>query len=88
MMEQHVFIAKISTIYLIYSFKMDGGTWWAAVHGVAKSWTRLSDFTFTSHFHVLEKKMATHSSVVAWRIPGTGEPGGLPSMELHRVGHN
>ena len=59
---------------------MDGGAWWAAVHGVAKSWTRLSDFTFTFHFHALEKKMATHSSVLAWRIPGTGEPGGLPSL--------
>ena len=56
---------------------MDGGAWWAAVHGVAKSWTRLSDFTFTFHFHALEKKMATHSSVLARRIPGTGEPGGL-----------
>ena len=59
---------------------MDGGAWWAAVHGVAKSGTRLSDFTFTFHFHALEKEMATHSSVLAWRIPGTGEPGGLPSM--------
>ena len=59
---------------------MDGGAWWAAVHGVAKSRTRLSDFTFTFHFHALEKEMATHSSVLAWRIPGTGEPGGLPSM--------
>ena len=58
---------------------MDGGAWWAEVHGVAKSWT-LSDFTFTSHFHALKKEMATHSSVLAWRIPGTGEPGGLPSM--------
>jgi len=58
---------------------MDGGAWWAAVHGVAKSWTRLSNFTFTFHFHALEKEMATHSSVLAWRIPGTGEPGGLPS---------
>ena len=67
---------------------MDGGAWWAAVHGVTKSWTRLSDFTFTFHFHALEKEMATHSSVLAWRIPGTGEPGGLPSMGLHRVGHN
>ena len=66
---------------------MDGGAWWAAVHGVAKSWTRLSDFTFTSHFHVLEKEMATHSSVLAWRIPGTGEPGGL-SIGSHRVGHD
>ena len=67
---------------------MDRGTWWAAVHGVAKSWTRLSDFTFTFHFHALEKEMATHSSVPAWRIPGTGEPGGLPSMGLHKVGHD
>ena len=67
---------------------MDGGAWWATVHGVAKSQTRLSDFTFTFHFHALEKEMATHSSVLASRIPGTGEPGGLLSMELHRVGHN
>ena len=67
---------------------MDGGAWWAAVHGVAKSWTRLSDFTFTFHFHALEKEMATHSSVLAWRIPGMGEPGGLPSVGSHRVGHN
>ena len=59
---------------------MDGGAWWAAVHGITKSWTRLSDFTFTFHFYALEKEMATHSSVLAWRIPGTGEPGGLPSM--------
>ena len=66
----------------------DGGAWWAAVHGVAKSWTRLSDRTFIFHFHVLEKEMATHSSVLAWRIPGTGEPGGLPSMGSHRVGHD
>jgi len=62
---------------------MDGGAWWAAVHGVAKSQTRLSDFTFTFRFPALEKEMATHSSVLAWRIPGTGEPGGLPSMGLH-----
>ena len=67
---------------------MDRGAWWAAVHGVAKSRTRLSDFTFTFHFHALEKEIATHSSVLAWRIPGTGEPGGLPSMGLHRVRHN
>ena len=67
---------------------MDGGAWWAALHGVAKSWTRLSDFIFTFYFHVLEKEMATHSSVLAWRIPGTGEPGGLPSMGSHRVGHD
>ena len=62
---------------------MDGGAWWAAVHGVAKSRTRLSDFSF--HFHALEKEMATHSSVLARRIPGTAEPGGLPSVGLHRV---
>ena len=67
---------------------MDGGAWEAAVHGVSKSRTRLSDFTFTFHFHALEKEMATHSSVLAWRIPGTGEPGGLPSMGSHRVGHD
>ena len=67
---------------------MDGGAWWATVHGVAKSQTRLSDFTFIFHFHALEKEMATHSSVLAWRIPGTGEPRGLPSMESHRVGHD
>ena len=66
---------------------MDGGPWWATVHGVAKSQTRLSDFTFF-HFHALEKEMATHSSVLAWRIPGTGEPGGLPSMGSHRIGHD
>ena len=66
----------------------DGGAWWAAVHGVAGSRTRLSDFTFTFHFHASEKEMATHSSVIAWRIPGMGEPGGLPSMGSHRVGHD
>ena len=66
---------------------MDGGAWWAAVHGVAEGWTRLSDFTFTFYFYALEKEMATHSSVLAWRIPGTaGEPGGLPSTGSHRVG--
>ena len=67
---------------------MDRGAWWAAVHGVAKSWTRLRDFTFTFHFHALEKEMATHSSVLAWRIPGTMEPGGLLFMGLHRVRHD
>ena len=67
---------------------MDGGAWKAAVHGVAEGWTWLSDITFTFHFHALEKKMATHSSVLAWRIPGTGEPGGLPSIGSHRVGHD
>ena len=63
---------------------MDQGGWWAAVHGVARSWTWLSDFTFTFHFHALEKEMSTHSSVLAWRIPGMGKPGGLPSMESHK----
>ena len=67
---------------------MDGGAWWATVHGVSKSRTRLSDFTFTLCFHALEKEVATHSSVLAWRIPGTGEPGGLPSMGSHRVRHD
>ena len=65
-----------------------GGAWWAAVHGIAKSRTRLNNFTFTFHFYALEKEMATHSSILAWRIPGTGEPGGLPSMGSHRVEHN
>ena len=67
---------------------MDGGAWWAAVHGVARSRTWLSDFTFTFHFHALEKEMATHSSVISWRIPGTGEPRGLPSMGSHKVRHD
>ena len=67
---------------------MDGGAWWAAVHGVAGSQTQLSNFTFTFHFPALEKETATHSSVLAWRIPGMGEPGGLPSMGSHRVGHD
>ena len=67
---------------------MDVRAWWVAVHGVAKTQTRLSGFTFTFHFHALEKEMATHSSVLAWRIPGTGEPDGLPSMWSHRVGHD
>ena len=67
---------------------MDGGAWWAAVDGVARSQTRLSDFTFTFHFYALEKEMATHSSVLAWRIPGMVEPGGLPSMGSHRVEHD
>ena len=65
---------------------MDGEVWWAAVHGVAKSRTQLSDFPFTFHFHALEKEMATHSNVLAWRIPGTAEPGGLPPLGSHRVG--
>ena len=67
---------------------MDGGAWWAAVHGVARSRTRLSDFPFTFHFHALEKEMATHSSVLAWRIPGMGEPGRLQSVRSLRVGHD
>ena len=67
---------------------MDGGAWWAAVHGVVRSQTRLNDFTFTFHFYALEKEMATHSSVLDWRIPGTEDPGGLLSIGLHRVGHD
>ena len=84
---QQVLISYL--FYIQYSClenPMDGGAWQAAVHGVAKSWTRLSNFTFTFDFHELEKEMAIHSSVLACRIPGTGEPGGLPSMGLHRVG--
>ena len=67
---------------------MDRGAWWATVYGVATSQTWLSDFPFTFHFHALEKETATHSSVLAWRIPGTGEPGGLPSVGSHKVGHD
>ena len=67
---------------------MDGGAWLAAVHGVTKSRTRLSDLTFTIHFHALEEEMTTHYSVLAWRIPGMEEPGGLPSLGSHRVGHD
>ena len=73
---------------LAWKNPMDGGAWWAAVHGVAKSPTRLNDFPFTFHFPVLEMEMATHSSVIAWRIPRTAEPGGLLSMGSHRVGHD
>ena len=73
---------------LAWKNPMDGGAWWAAVHGVARSRTQLSDFTFTFPFHALEKEMATHSSVLAWRIPGTRESDGLPSLGLHRVGHD
>ena len=86
-----IYIGKGNGTPLQYSClenPMDGGAWWAAVHGVAKSQTGLSDFTFTFHFHALEKEMAAHSSILAWRIPGTGEPGGLPSMGSHRVGHD
>ena len=67
---------------------MDGGAWKAAVHGVAEGRTGLSEFTFTFHFHALEREMAIHFSILAWRVPGMGEPGGLPSMGLHRVGHD
>ena len=74
--------------YSCLETSVDGGAWWAAVHGVAKSRTRLSDFTFAFHFRALENEIATHSSVLAWRIPGTEEPGGLPSMGSHRVEHN
>ena len=74
--------------YICLENPMEGGAWWAAVHGVAKSRTRLSDFTFTFRFHALEKEMATHSSVLAWRIPGMGKPGGLPSVGSHKVGHD
>ena len=73
---------------LAWKNPMDGGAWWAVVHGVTKSRTRLSAFTFTFRFHALEKEMATHSSILAWRIPGTGEPDGLPSLGSHRVGHD
>ena len=74
--------------YSCLEYPMGRGAWWAAVHGVVKSQTWLSDFNFTFHFHALEKEMATHSSVLAWRIPGTAEPGGLPSMESHRIRHD
>ena len=85
------FVGEGNGTPLQYSYlekPMDRGAWWAAVHGIAEGRTRLSDFTFTFHFHALEKEMATHSSVPAWRIPGIGEPGGLPSMGSHIVGHD
>ena len=72
----------------LWELVMDREAWHAVVHGIVKSRTRLSNFTFTLHFHALEKEMATHSSILAWRIPGTEEPDGLPSMGLHRVGHD
>ena len=79
---------RFLTIIIIMENPMDGGAWKAAVHGVAEGRTRLSNFTFTFHFHALEKEMATHSSVLAWRVPGTGKPGGLLSRGSHRVGHD
>ena len=82
------FLTWVFTTSLVWKNPMGRGAWWAIVHGVAKSRTRLSDFTFTFHFPALVKEMASHSSVLAWRIPGMGEPGGLPSMGSHRVGHN
>ena len=81
-------VSSTTRLFGKHSLYMGRGAWWAAVHGVAKSRTQLSDFTFTFHFHALEKEMATHSSVLAWRIPEMGEPGGLLSMGLHRVGHD
>ena len=85
---RHDWATSLSFQYSCLENPMDGGAWWAVVHGVAKSWTRLRHFTFTFHFHALEREMATHSSVLAWRIPGRGEPGGLPSMGSHRVRHD
>ena len=84
----HWLIARSCLLCSCLENPMDAGAWWAAVHGVATSRTRLSDFTFTFHFHALKEEMATHSSVLAWRIPGTARPGGLPSMRSHRVGHD
>ena len=87
-LECHFLWAKHKKKIVCLGNPMDGGAWKAAVHGVAKSWARQSDFTFTFHFDALEKEMSTHSSVLAWRIPGTGEPGGLPSMGSHRFRHD
>ena len=84
----YVYMETVCRDYSCLENPMDGGAWKAGVQGVAEGWTRLSDFTFTFHFHALEKEMATYSRVLAWRIPGTGEPGGLPSMGSHRVGHD
>ena len=83
-----ILFPSLSFSMLLAAFGVPYAAWWAAVHGVAKSQTRLSNFTFAFHFHAVEKEMATHSSVLAWRIPGTREPGGLPSMRSHRVGHD
>ena len=80
--------SKDMSLSKLWEIVKDREAWRAAVHGVAKSRTRLNDFTFTFHLHALDKEMATHSSVLAWRIPGTGEPDGLPSMGSHRVGHD
>ena len=80
--------STVTSRYSCLENPMDGGAWKAAVHGVAEGWTWLSDFTFTFPFHALEKEMATRSSVLAWRIPGTGEPGGPPSMGSPKVGHD
>ena len=80
--------AMAPTPVLLPGNPMDRGAWWAAVHGIARSQTQLSDFTLASHFHALEKEMASHSSVLAWRIPGTGDPDGLLSLGSHRVGHD
>ena len=82
-MRMAIFHLSDRLIFAVSLGPMDGGAWWAAVHGVSKSWTQLSDFTFTFHFHALEKEKATHSSVLAWRIPGTEEPSGLLSMGSH-----
>ena len=86
--QQSYFNLTVPLQYSCLENPMDGGAWLAAVHGVAEGRTRLSDFTFTFHFHALEKEMATHSSVLAWRTPEMGEPGGLPSTGSHRVGHD
>ena len=86
--EKEIRFAGTPLQYSCLENPMDGGAWKAAVHGVAQGWTQLRNFTFTFHFHALEKEMATHSSILAWRIPRTGEPAGLPSMGSHRVGHD
>ena len=84
----HIIDMQMALQYSCPQTPMDRGAWKAAVHGVAEGQTRLSDFTFSFHFHALEKEMATHSSVLAWRIPGTEEPGGRPSMGSYRVGYD